>query len=75
MINNKLGKTKKSINEYNDSSGVSDTGMASIYDIPNMASEVTNGTLEEKNKSGVNKGSVRIINDSMASMYNMLRND
>ena len=41
--------------------------MASMYDIPNV-------TLEEINKSVVNKGPVRILNDNMSSMYNMLKN-
>jgi hypothetical protein len=67
MIKNKLGKIKRLINEYKGSSGVSDTEMDSMYDI-------TDVTLEEKNKLVANKGTVRILNDNMASMYNMLKN-
>jgi len=67
MIKNKSGKTNKSINEYKGSSYIADTEMASMYDIPNV-------TLEEINKSVVNKGPVRILNDNMSSMYNMLKN-
>ena len=75
MINNKLGKTKESINEYNGSSGVSDTEMASIYDIPNITSDISDEKEDVNNKLIENKGTVRILNDNMASMYNMLKNN
>lgn len=68
MIKDKLGKTKNQINDYKSNNGVSDTEMASMYDIPNDIS------LEEKDKSVANKGTVRILNDKMASMYNLLKN-
>ena len=74
MIKNKLEKSKISINEYKGNSGVSDTELANMYDIPNLTSDITKVTLEEKNKLFSNNGTVRILNDNMTSMYNMLKN-
>jgi hypothetical protein len=68
MIKEKLEKTKKLIDKYKATNGVSNTEMASMYDIPKDIS------LEEKDKSIVNKGAVRILNDNMDSMYNLLKN-
>lgn len=74
MIKNKLKKAKISINEYKGNSGVSDTEMANMYEIPNMTSDITNVALEEKDKLSSDNGTVRILNDNMASMYDMLKN-
>lgn len=63
MIKDKLEKAKKSIDKYKANNGVSDTEMASMYDLPNDIS------LEENDK-----GAVRILNDDMDSMYNLLKN-
>ena len=53
MNKNKLGKTKKSINQLDankSSSGVSNTEMSIMYNISNMTSDITDVDLEEKNK-------------------------
>lgn len=71
MIKNRVGKTENSFNEYKGSSGASDTEMSSMYDIPSDLSDIT---LEKKDKSVANKDTVRILNDNMSSMYNMLKN-
>jgi len=68
MIKDKFGNTKNSINGYKDSNGVSDTEMASMYDLPSDIS------LEEKDESVTNKSTVKILNDKMANMYNLLKN-
>lgn len=68
MIKDKLEKTKKSIDKYKANNGVSDTEMASMYDLPNDIS------LEENDKAVVNKGAVRILNDDMENMYNLVKN-
>ena len=74
MIKNRFGKAKKSINAYKSGSGISDTEMASMYDLPEKTSDIADVNLEEKNKLFTNKSTVRILNDDMASMYDMLRN-
>jgi len=73
MIKNKLEKTKNSIYEYKRSNGISDTEMASMYDIHDTPSDIIDDTLADKNRSAA-KGTVRILNDNMTSMYNMLKN-
>lgn len=53
MNKNKLGKTKKSINQLDankSSSGVSNTEMSIMYNISNMTSDITDVDLEEKTK-------------------------
>ena len=74
MIKNKLKKAKISINEYKGNSAVSDSEMANMYEIPNMTSDITKVALEEKDKLSSDNGTVRILNDNMTSMYNMLKN-
>lgn len=81
MIKNKFEKERNSINELDTNkvrSDIYDVEMASMYDLPEMTSDITDVTLEEKkklnNKSVANKGAVSILNDNMASMYDMLKN-
>ena len=74
MTKNKLGREKDSINAYKSGSGILDTEMASMYDLPEKPIDIVDANLEEKNKWFSNKSTVRILNDDMASMYNMLKN-
>ncbi|MBU3181611.1 hypothetical protein [Clostridium psychrophilum] len=48
--------------------------MANMYEIPNMTSDITKVALEEKDKLSSDNGTVRILNDNITSMYNMLKN-
>ena len=68
MNKDKSEKTKNSIKNYKDINGVSDTEMASMYDLPSDIS------LEENDKSVASKSTIRILNDKMSSMYNLLKN-
>ena len=53
MDKNKLGKAKNSINQLDankTNSGVSSTEMATMYNISNMTSDISNVPLDEKKK-------------------------
>jgi len=54
MNKNKLGKSKKSINQLDankGSSGVSNTQMAIMYNMSNMTGDIDDVHLEEKNSN------------------------
>ena len=54
MNNNKLGKSKKSINQLDankGSSGVSNTQMAIMYNMSNMTCDLEDALLKEKNSN------------------------
>jgi len=81
MDKNKLGKAKKSVNELDAnkfSSGVSNTQMSIMYNLSNRTTDINDVALEEKekldDKKVESKRTVSVLNDDMASMYNMLRN-
>jgi len=81
MNKNKLGKTKNSINELDankGSGGASNTQMSIMYNLSNKTTDINDVALEEKekldDKTVASKENVNVLNDNMASMYNMLKN-